>query len=267
MNLFSFFVSIILIPLVIIGLMYSLFRYWPRLVGYPPPPNLQLSRTTVWVLILSWFVLFLLEALVARKFPAPSLAIHLSRSWFDNYMSNRGAISQMVSEWLIDIAYIYFALRVSRLSLRDIGYRIFSWRRTVVWSIVASLNVLAYFFLILIGRQSFPISHSLNAAGLLYLLSNFLVTALLTAFIEETIFRGIFFTLLSTQYSVFVAWLIQAALFSLAHSFIQSPIGAFGPGLLFGLGLLGSGNILPGIFAHTLYNTTGILNRVNIGAS
>jgi membrane protease YdiL (CAAX protease family) len=78
-----------------------------------------------------------------------------------------------------------------------------------------------------------------------------------TAFAEELLFRGAFFALLCSRLSPFHAWIAQAMLFSLAAIFVNNPIGAMGPGLIFGLSALLTRSLLPGAAAHVLYNVLG----------
>ena len=74
--------------------------------------------------------------------------------------------------------------------------------------------------------------------------------------VEELVCRGIFFQAFRSRWGTVPAWLLQAVVFGISHFMVQRGLfGAMGPGLIFGLGMLGTGSLIPGVITHTLFDT------------
>jgi len=79
--------------------------------------------------------------------------------------------------------------------------------------------------------------------------------ALLNAFGEEIIFRGMLFPSLSFYLGIGIALIIQSLIFTVYHFFpLQNSVLLFIMGILFGLGYLWSGSLLTPILAHLIEN-------------
>ena len=82
-----------------------------------------------------------------------------------------------------------------------------------------------------------------------------IVAALLNAFGEEIIFRGMFFSALLNSYGTVVALFIQSFVFTIYHFFpLQNSLLLFVMGIFFGLGYLWSGSLLTPVLAHLIEN-------------
>lgn len=79
--------------------------------------------------------------------------------------------------------------------------------------------------------------------------------ALLNAFGEEIIFRGMLLPALSSYLGVALALMVQAFVFTIYHFFpLQNSVLLFIMGIFFGLGYLWSGSLLTPILAHLIEN-------------
>ena len=79
--------------------------------------------------------------------------------------------------------------------------------------------------------------------------------ALLNAFGEEIIFRGMFFSSLLDHCGVALALLVQSAIFTVYHFFpLQNSLLLFVMGIFFGLGYYWSGSLLTPVLAHLIVN-------------
>jgi membrane protease YdiL (CAAX protease family) len=91
------------------------------------------------------------------------------------------------------------------------------------------------------------VSHSSLGIGI--------AAALLNAFGEEIIFRGMLFAALLNSYGTIVALLIQSVVFTIYHFFpLQNSLLLFVMGIFFGLGYIWSGSLLTPVLAHLIQN-------------
>ena len=82
-----------------------------------------------------------------------------------------------------------------------------------------------------------------------------ITAALLNAFGEEIIFRGMLFSALLNTYGVVVTLFIQSFVFTIYHFFpLQNSLLLFVMGIFFGLGYLWSGSLLTPVLAHLIEN-------------
>ena len=90
------------------------------------------------------------------------------------------------------------------------------------------------------------------------LLLEILTTAILTGFLEETIFRGLVDSRLRTGLPTWLSVILSAFIFGLCHG---TPIAvgyAFVVGLVFSLLFLRHGSILPSVVCHMCFNLTSL---------
>ena len=98
-------------------------------------------------------------------------------------------------------------------------------------------------------------SHFLNRSLSKTAIGIGITAALLNAFGEELIFRGMFFSALLDNCGVVVALLIQSVVFTVYHFFpLQNSLLLFVMGIFFGLGYLWSGSLLTPVLAHLIEN-------------
>ena len=82
-----------------------------------------------------------------------------------------------------------------------------------------------------------------------------IAAALLNAFGEEIIFRGMLLSALLNSYGAVVALFIQSVVFTIYHFFpLQNSLLLFIMGIFFGLGYLWSGSLLTPVLAHLIEN-------------
>ncbi|MCX5905538.1 MAG: type II CAAX endopeptidase family protein [Proteobacteria bacterium] len=85
-----------------------------------------------------------------------------------------------------------------------------------------------------------------------------LTAALLNAFGEEIIFRGMLLPVLSNRFGIAVSLILQSLIFTLYHFFpLQNSVLLFFMGIFFALGYLWSGSLLTPVIAHLIENGTG----------
>ena len=98
-------------------------------------------------------------------------------------------------------------------------------------------------------------SHFLNRDVSKVTLGIGISAALLNAFGEEIIFRGMFFSALLDNCGVVAALFIQSFVFTVYHFFpLQNSLLLFVMGIFFGLGYLWSGSLLTPVLAHLIEN-------------
>lgn len=85
-----------------------------------------------------------------------------------------------------------------------------------------------------------------------------LTAALLNAFGEEIIFRGMLLPVLSSRFSLAAALILQSVVFTLYHFFpLQNSVLLFCMGIFFALGYCWSGSLLTPVVAHLIENGLG----------
>jgi hypothetical protein len=83
--------------------------------------------------------------------------------------------------------------------------------------------------------------------------------ALLNAFGEEIMFRGMLLPALSGNWSIGIAVIAQSLIFTVYHFFpLQNSVLLFFMGIFFALGYLWSGSLLTPVIAHLIENGTGV---------
>jgi len=85
---------------------------------------------------------------------------------------------------------------------------------------------------------------------------------LLVPITEEVVFRGLIFSRLRLGMPIYIAVIIQAALFGLVHTGIIWRVAAFVMGIVFALIALKLGSIIPSIVAHMVANILSVLSNV-----
>jgi membrane protease YdiL (CAAX protease family) len=98
------------------------------------------------------------------------------------------------------------------------------------------------------------LGHTNSAVAIALLLT----AALLNAFGEEIIFRGMLLPVLSSRLGLVVALILQSLVFTLYHFFpLQNSVLLFFMGIFFALGYLWSGSLLTPVIAHLIENGAG----------
>ena len=98
------------------------------------------------------------------------------------------------------------------------------------------------------------LEHTSSAVAIALLLT----AALLNAFGEEIIFRGMLLPVLSSRLGLVVALILQSLVFTLYHFFpLQNSVLLFFMGIFFALGYLWSGSLLTPVIAHLIENGAG----------
>jgi membrane protease YdiL (CAAX protease family) len=101
---------------------------------------------------------------------------------------------------------------------------------------------------------SSALSHTSSSIAVALLLS----AALLNAFGEEIIFRGMLLPVLSCRYSLAVSIILQSLIFTVYHFFpLQNSVLLFCMGIFFALGYRWSGSLLTPVVAHLIENALG----------
>jgi len=180
------------------------------------------------------------------------------------------APSLLVVEGVAALSLLWtgFHLARQRLSWDELGWRARGWFRDVLWGVGGFFALLPLLGVTLILTSlvvrlfpAIPVTEHpfvpmfaaepSRAAVLIF----FFFGSVLAPLLEETVFRGVFYTALRRHWRAWPAVLVSGAVFSLLHP--QQPLG-FLP-----LWLLGSafavfyelrGSVLPGVVAHALVN-------------
>jgi membrane protease YdiL (CAAX protease family) len=98
------------------------------------------------------------------------------------------------------------------------------------------------------------LSHTGSAIAIALLMT----AALLNAFGEEIIFRGMLLPVLSNRFSIAGTIILQSLIFTLYHFFPpQNSVLLFFMGIFFALGYRWSGSLLTPVIAHLIENGTG----------
>jgi membrane protease YdiL (CAAX protease family) len=98
------------------------------------------------------------------------------------------------------------------------------------------------------------LGHTSSAVAIALLLT----AALLNAFGEEIIFRGMLLPVLSNRFGIAVSIILQSLVFTVYHFFpLQNSVLLFCMGIFFALGYRWSGSLLTPVIAHLIENGTG----------
>jgi membrane protease YdiL (CAAX protease family) len=98
------------------------------------------------------------------------------------------------------------------------------------------------------------LSHTSSSIAVALLLT----AALLNAFGEEIIFRGMLLPVLSSSMGIAAAVILQSLIFTLYHFFpLQNSVLLFCMGIFFALGYIWSGSLLTPVVAHLIENGLG----------
>jgi membrane protease YdiL (CAAX protease family) len=220
--------------------------------------NISISRKgTIWIIAL-WFILLSVDYFISleRLTTYTPEDNPLRRLWL-----NVPLILTFVISIAWKLAFLWYGCRKLSLRWGDMGLRVTSISSIGFWTVIVSSFLLVRLF----WYGDWP-ADILWSPKLALAFSFDIIGNTSGAILEEILFRGLFFTVLRSRMSTISAWIGQAMLFGLSHIFVSDPIYAIGPGLLFGAGVLGSGSLYPGIFAHLLMNILGALNAASSAA-
>ncbi len=104
------------------------------------------------------------------------------------------------------------------------------------------------------GMASLDQAHTDTAVVLL------ISAALLNAFGEEIIFRGMLLPVLTKHTGLLLAIVLQSCVFTIYHFFpLQNSVLLLFMGILFGLGYLWSGSLITPVIAHLIENGAGVV--------
>lgn len=221
--------------------------------------DVSISRKEIVWMIVVWFILLSINIVVSLERSVTYISDDdpLRRLWWN---------MPLIMAFLIPIAwkwaFLWYGCKKLSLEWRNIGLSVTSISTIGFWTVIVSSFLLIRLF----WYGNWPTDILWNPKVVLSF-SFDLMGNISGAVLEEMLFRGLFFTMLRSRINIISAWIWQATLFGLSHMFVSDPIGAVGPGLLFGLGVLGSGSLYPGIFAHLLMNILGTLDAASNVAS
>ena len=149
-----------------------------------------------------------------------------------------------------------FRLRsISLLALRDILF--------VGIGMFVLVEITQYLTNLIIGSEHF-VSDDLKVRYALNYLLIVPVVAIITPIVEESVFRGYFLrTMLRNKISPFLAILLQAILFTVAHLSFRNAPGIFVAGIILGYLAYSFYSIVPGIIIHSIFNIL-VLVDINV---
>lgn len=218
----------------------------------------SVSKKELIVMITIWFFLLFVNKIISSNSPTVFLSTDdsLKRLWLN---------IPFILAFLIPVSwkliFLWHYCKKYSLGWKDIGFKVTSISSVLFWMLIASSFLLIHVFLY---RDWTATVIWNNYTAFTFYFD--LIGKISGALVEEAIFRGLFFTILRFRMNAVSAWIGQAVLFGISHIFVSDPISAIGPGLLFGVGVLGSGSLYPGIFAHLLMNTLGAIQAVSMSA-
>lgn len=226
-------------------LVAAVWRFRKYLPASPAPKPVAYSYIAAWMLL--WlFLLTLLNVLPLVEYADAPTGI-------GRLLLNLPLIARIMVPLAMELLFVWFLIRRFRVK-----------REHLSLGPVRSAGVLNGFLLLLLLPVIALLLSGDALAGLALLgpkeqlaLGLEGVIGIGMAFSEELLFRGAFFALLRSRLSPFNAWIVQAVLFGLSHIFVGSPVAALGPGLVFGLSVLLTRSLLPGVAAHVLMNVLG----------
>jgi membrane protease YdiL (CAAX protease family) len=226
-------------------LVAAVWRFRAYLPASPTPKPVAFSYVAAWMLL--WlFILIFLNVLPIVEYADAPMGLH-------RLLLNLPLIARLLVPLAAQLLFAWFLIRRFRLK-----------REHLSLGPVCSAGVMNGFLLLLafpllglvLSGDAFSALLTLNPNEQLALGLD-AVIGIGSAFSAELLFRGAFFALLRSRLSPFNAWIAQAVLFGLSHIFVGSPVGAIGPGLVFGLSVLLTRSVLPGVAAHVLMNVLG----------
>lgn len=186
-------------------------------------------------------------------------------------LRNQGDMYRALSTFTVMTAKIVVPLILLKwicgLNLRSLGWtkgRAF----TAVWKGIVLAGCMLVFMVLYQKLSPLLFTSGYKATGKAMLtpetpsvVAFFLMTAaLLNAFGEEIIFRGMLMSVLSRKMGIALVLVVQSLIFTVYHLFpLQNSILLFCMGILFGLGYVWSGLLLTPVLAHLIENGTGIV--------
>lgn len=239
----------------------------PLFPSFELPPK---SGPEPWRFVdLIWFLVFAAFALFASDFLALALYSLLKplAGWQTSVQSARNApfflLGLQALFYVLIFGYVY-ALVVFRYRLPFLtGIR---WRPAGVRR--AGIFLLAGIFLafavqlipsILPDKQSFPLSQLFTSPAADYAIAGFAI--FIAPFMEELIFRGLFFAVFETRIGLSFAIIVTALLFAGLH--VSEYWGAwnhvfmiFVVGMVLSLARAATGSLVPSVLIHATYNAT-----------
>ena len=185
----------------------------------------------------------------------------------------QGIVAFFISGALGLLAFAVAALIRIR-ALRPFGFRRAAPSKVLVG---AGLGVVAYLLGVLAAiiyvtvtgdAENVQGSYQASAAGGALSLTLALVTgALLTPLGEEAFFRGVLANALLQRYRAWIAVVVSAAIFALAHGINPVLPVAFVVGVLTALLFRWSGSIWPGVALHGMNNATALIVPLVLGVT
>ena len=149
-----------------------------------------------------------------------------------------------------------FRLRsVSLLALRDIIL--------IAIGMFVLVEFTQYLVNLIIGSEHF-VSDDLKVRYSLNYLLIIPVVAIITPVVEESVFRGYLLRIMfRNKFTPFLAIVLQAALFTVAHLSFRNAPGIFVAGIILGYMAYSFYSILPGIIIHSIFNIL-VLIDINV---
>ena len=146
-----------------------------------------------------------------------------------------------------------FRLRsVSLLALRDILF--------IAIGMFILVEFIQYLVDLIIGSESF-VSEDLKVLYPLNYLLLVPVIAIITPFVEESIFRGYLLRImLRNKFSPLIAVVLQALLFTVVHLSFRDAPAVFVAGIILGYTAYSFYSIIPGIIIHSVFNILVLVN-------
>jgi membrane protease YdiL (CAAX protease family) len=182
---------------------------------------------SVWASLALYVVLFEVEWRVYDfVLTAMGLQAFLDRSYFLHSLSN-------VVGWGIDLLLIMFAVRLTRIPMRDyLGWTCPRVRDVALGiAVILALYAVLGTFLAVTGKAAASVDNyrSAVAAGVSpwWLVLQWWPTIILSPFVEETFFRGFLWRGVQYRYGNLVAFLVTTLLFAAMHYSYWMPYGGF----------------------------------------
>jgi membrane protease YdiL (CAAX protease family) len=146
-----------------------------------------------------------------------------------------------------------FRLRsVSLLALRDILF--------IAIGMFILVEFIQYLVDLVIGSESF-VSEDLKVLYPLNYLLLVPIIAIITPFVEESIFRGYLLRImLRNKFSPLIAVVLQALLFTVVHLSFRNALAVFVAGIILGYTAYSFYSIIPGIIIHSIFNILVLVN-------
>ncbi|MCG7378181.1 CPBP family intramembrane metalloprotease [Paenibacillus sp. ACRSA] len=136
--------------------------------------------------------------------------------------------------------------------------------RTAAFYIIAGFVLMALTSVLVLGtgietnegqRETFSLS-SLHSVMTLQNIFVIIAISIIIPFFEELLFRGLFFTTLSSKYGPWWALIISSVVFGMLHGGVFIATSIFG--LVFGYIFYKTKSLIPGILLHMIWNSLSV---------